>query len=189
MDYPNWFSTSSSKNNFDKFLNKYRGQKDLKFLQIGAYTGDASVWIAENIFINSGCILIDVDTWRGSEEGIHKTFDWNDIEATYDKKVKRYKNVIKNKTTSGEYLLNCSESFDFIYIDGDHKADSVYKDASLAFPLLKQGGIMAFDDYLWHHDTNNPELEPKPGVDSFLKEFGGFIKILNIDYQVWIEKL
>lgn len=189
MEYPNWFATSESKSNFKKYLQEFRGKKNLKFLQIGAYTGDASVWIAENIFISNDCTLIDVDTWQGSNEEIHKGFDWLNVEDTYDIKVKRYKNIIKHKTTSKEYLSKCNELFDFIYIDGDHTSDGVYQDASLAFPLLKSGGVMALDDYLWNHDTNNPELEPKQGIDKFLKDVKGRIELLYMDYQVWIKKV
>jgi predicted O-methyltransferase YrrM len=37
--------------------------------------------------------------------------------------------------------------FDFIYIDGDHTAKGTISDAIRAFSLLKEGGIMIFDDY------------------------------------------
>jgi hypothetical protein len=185
--YPDWFSSNT--NVFKKFLNHYFDLPNLKFLQIGAYTGDASLWLLKNILINNSSILIDVDTWQGSEEGIHKKFDWSDVESTYDKKVSDYTNIIKYKTTSTEYLSNCLERFDFIYIDGDHTADGVYSDAILSFPLLKDKGIMAFDDYLWHHESNNPILEPKNGIDKFLSEQKDSINTLHMGYQVWIEKV
>ena len=187
MIYPNWFSNNISL--FKNILSHYSNLSNLKFLQIGAYTGDASVWLLENVLIDSSSILIDVDTWAGSEENIHKKFDWQDIESVYDNRMSGYKNVIKKKTTSHEYLSSCSEAFDFIYIDGDHTSDGVYSDAVLSYPLLKVGGIMAFDDYLWHHDTNNPELEPKKGIDKFLESVKNDIRVIHNAYQVWIQKL
>lgn len=187
MIYPNWFSNNVLL--FKKFLLPYSGLPNLKFLQIGAYTGDASVWLLENVLKDDSSTLVDVDTWTGSEEEIHKKFDWQDIESVYDNKISSYRNVIKKKTSSFEYLSFCLDTFDFIYIDGDHTADGVYQDASLAFPLLKSGGVMALDDYLWHHDTNNPELEPKQGIDKFLKDVKGRIELLYMDYQVWIKKV
>jgi hypothetical protein len=33
--------------------------------------------------------------------------------------------------------------------DGSHRARDVLEDAVLSWPLLKVGGIMLFDDYLW----------------------------------------
>lgn len=187
MIYPNWFFNNISL--FKNILSPYFGLSNLKFLQIGAYTGDASLWLLENILIEQSSILIDVDTWEGSEENIHKKFDWQDIESIYDIKMSKYKNVIKKKVASFEFLSSCSDSFDFIYIDGDHTADGVYSDAVLSYPLLKVGGIMAFDDYLWHHDTNNPKLEPKLGIDKFLELVNDEVQIIHKAYQVWIKKL
>ncbi len=187
MIYPNWFS--SNINIFGKYLNSFVGLPNLKFLQIGAYTGDASKWLLENILIDKTSILIDVDTWQGSEEGIHKKFNWQDVELTYDNKTSKFENIIKYKGTSDSYLLSSKTLFDFIYIDGDHTAKGVYSDALLSFPLLKSGGIMAFDDYLWKHDTKNIELEPKMGIDKFLENHKNQVKVLFIGYQVWIEKV
>ena len=186
MIYPNWFYNNIPI--FNEFLNKYTGMPNIKFLQIGAYTGDASLWLLDNILTDKSSTLVDVDTWAGSEELIHKKFDWNDVEDVYNKKLSSYTNVIKYKGTSLDYLYASSEMFDFIYIDGDHTSQGVYSDASLAYPLLKDNGIMAFDDYLWRHHTNSPELEPKGGIDLFLKSIDGQFIMLKKEYQVWIQK-
>ena len=66
-EYPNWFE-QTAQYNFEAFLTPLAGKDDLRFLQLGAYTGDASVWMAQNILTGSDCILIDVDTWEGSQE-------------------------------------------------------------------------------------------------------------------------
>lgn len=47
---------------------------------------------------------------------------------------------------------------------------------------------MAFDDYLWKHDSKNPELEPKMGIDKFLKDNKKDIQVLINGYQIWIKK-
>ena len=66
MEYPNWFA-QSAQYNFDVLLQRFIGEDNLHFLQLGAYTGDASVWMAENILTGSNCMLMDVDTWEGSK--------------------------------------------------------------------------------------------------------------------------
>ena len=101
----------------------------------------------------------------------------------------KFSNVKKYNGTSFSYLTTCNLEFDFIYIDGDHTSNGVYEDAILSFPLLKQGGIMAFDDYLWKHDSKNPELEPKMGIDKFLKDNEKEVKVIVNGYQIWIEKV
>lgn len=42
--------------------------------------------------------------------------------------------------------------YDFIYVDGNHSADGVYHDMTLAWAALKPGGMMLVDDYK-HLDT------------------------------------
>lgn len=187
MNYPNWFNQNVK--TFEKHLNHYRHISNLNFLQIGAYTGDASEWILENILTDPTSTLTDVDTWKGSEELIHKKFDWSDVESFYDKRMSKFSNIKKHKGTSISYLQSCTEKFDFIYIDGDHTAEAVYQDAVHSLPLLKRDGILAFDDYLWSHDTKLPELEPKMGIDKFLIEHEKDIEILSKGYQVWIKSL
>lgn len=39
------------------------------------------------------------------------------------------------------------ETFDWIYVDGLHDYDGVMVDFWAAWPLLKKGGVMVFDDY------------------------------------------
>ena len=48
---------------------------------------------------------------------------------------------------------------------------------------------MAFDDYLWKHETGDLTLEPKLGIDKFLVEYKHDIKVLTHSYQIWIQKL
>lgn len=187
MIYPNWFKSQTK--NFEYALSRYKQMPNLNFLQIGAYTGDASEWILENILTDKTSSLTDVDTWEGSKEKIHTEFDWDEIESMYDKRMSKFANIKKHKGFSVSYLKSCTEEFDFIYIDGDHSAEGVYNDASFAFPLLKSGGILAFDDYLWEHPSQNVDLKPLNGIDKFLKNNELRIKILHKGYQVWIEKV
>lgn len=187
MQYPNWFKDSVY--NFNKHLSQYKHLSNLNFLQIGAYTGDASKWILENILTNNTSILTDIDTWQGSEEQAHKTFNWQEIEQLYDSRMSKFSNSRKYRGLSISYLKSCDSKFDFIYIDGDHTASGVYQDAIFSFPLLKNQGIMAFDDYLWKHETGDLTLEPKLGIDKFLVEYKHDIKVLTHSYQIWIQKL
>ena len=101
----------------------------------------------------------------------------------------KYTNLCKIKGYSSDFLQSAnSEHYDFIYIDGDHRADEVYKDATLAWRCLKPNGIMAFDDYQWNHESGQKLLSPKLGINRFLKEFKDQYHLLIMDYQVWISK-
>ena len=189
MEYPNWFA-QSAQYNFDVLLQRFIGEDNLTFLQLGAYTGDASVWMAENILTGSNCLLMDVDTWEGSKELAHEEMDFDDVFATYRAKVKPYQKILWKQSDTFFYLTkyNYIKEYDFIYIDADHTTVGVLLDAELSWPLLKSGGLMAFDDYTWHHHTGDPRLEPKVGIDLFLHRHTGEYEILAVNDQVWIEK-
>ena len=187
MEYPNWFE--NQRYNFEAQLAHLAGKPDLRFLQIGAYTGDASVWLCENVLRNSTSTLIDVDTWTGSNEDEHSRIDFEKVYEYYEARVKVYRTVIRLKMTSDQYFAGDNEAkFDFIYVDGDHTAAQVERDANGSWALLKSGGILAFDDYLWGPDLP-PETTPKPAIDKFLAEHAGeFVQLVD-SYQVWIQKL
>lgn len=55
------------------------------------------------------------------------------------------------------------QQFDLIYIDGSHMRVDVMMDAVLAWPLLKAGGVMVFDDYEWDRYRDNMVCHPKVG--------------------------
>jgi predicted O-methyltransferase YrrM len=185
MEYPNWFNLSA-KANFEKFLG---GEYGLTALQLGVYTGDASLWMLENL---KKLQLTDVDTWQGSDEEAHKSMDFSNVEKVYDEKVKS--RTIKHKSTTVDYLTkelalpqSDQSRFDFIYIDADHTTVGVLMDAELSWPLLKSGGIMAFDDYTWGQELPT-DLAPALGIDLFITRHTGEFETLLVDTQYWIRK-
>jgi predicted O-methyltransferase YrrM len=80
------------------------------------------------------------------------------------------------------------DAYDFVYIDGCHWTINVLEDAVLGFRLLKRGGIMAFDDYLWDDPEWNQEGRPKEAVDAFLAIYAANIEVIHHEDQVWIRK-
>ena len=203
MEYPNWFA-QSAQSNFEQFLRPMSGQPHLRFLQLGVFTGDATEWLMDNIITGPNSSLTDVDTWEGSKELAHEELDFDDVYKTYIKKTARYKKGVRLHTKSSvshyrgttlDFLLHdagccdCSGyEYDFIYIDADHTTAGVLVDAEISWSYLKSGGLMAFDDYTWHHHTGDPRLEPKVGIDLFLHRHTGEYEILAVNDQVWIEK-
>jgi len=79
--------------------------------------------------------------------------------------------------------------FDFIYIDGDHTAPAVLTDACMAWPLLKSGGIMLFDDYHWNPEGFTDRQKPKMAVDAFSHIFKDQFNVVHDGYQIAIQKI
>ena len=190
--YPNWFNYAA-KANFEYHLAEFADKQKLNFLQIGAFTGDASLWMLENILTDKSSILYDVDTWKGSpDEEIHTKMDFEDVYNTYLAKT-GYANRRFYRGKSVDYLLSRGQlgpvvKYDFIYIDGDHTASAVLDDAVLSWQYLKSGGIMAFDDYTWHHPSGEVRLEPKPSINFFTTIKGPELDVLEVNDQVWLRK-
>lgn len=186
-EYPNWFK-QTAEDNFKSILTPYAGKFNLRFLQIGAFTGDATAWLVDNILTQGNSVLEDVDIWTGSDEQEHKDMDWADVERVYDSRIAFRPNVIKYKMDSKEYLRSVEEpNFDFIYIDGDHTAEGVLQDAVLAWRLIKPGGIIAFDDYLWT-DPRGIEYQPGWSIDTFVGIVKEDSEVLVSNSQVWLKK-
>lgn len=187
MDYPNWFASTEAQANFSKYLAHQIGKPNLSFLQLGAYTGDASVWLVENILTDTTSKLIDVDTWQGSDEEAHHSMDFNEVFNIYKYKINKYKNIHYYKQTTMSYLRADTRQYEFIYIDADHTAVGVLLDAELSWDLLKSGGLLAFDDYQWNQ--GNGELyNPRSGIDTFIQRHRTELEIVHHGWQLWVEK-
>jgi len=185
---PNWFAKDGQLNFYNQ-LSEY-ADRPIRALQIGAYTGDASVWMYYNILKHPDSILIDVDTWSGSDEPAHHEMNWQSVETIYDAKTSQGrldKKIVKFKGTSDWFFKNNVEMYDFIYVDGDHTAPSVIKDAVNSFDCLNPGGIIAFDDYQWTAGLGVSK-EPKAAIDAFYTIYIDRIEVLVNGYQFWVRK-
>ena len=188
-EYPNWFAATAQAN-FETYLAEFKDKPNLKFLQLGVFTGDATVWLCNNILTDKSSKLIDVDTWEGSDEESHAEMDFSDVYQVYQEKVKDLP-VVSVVSDTHKYLIrqldNFIGAFDFIYIDADHTTVGVLLDAELSWPLLKSGGVMAFDDYTWGRDLP-PSKTPRPGILLFVERPKEEIDTLVINSQYWIKK-
>jgi predicted O-methyltransferase YrrM len=86
-------------------------------------------------------------------------------------------------------LLIDNIKYDFIYVDGSHKCLDCYSDMVLSWNLLKTGGILGIDDYLWKPENTNDKLDlPYHAVNHFMDRYKGEYSILNIGYRVFLLK-
>jgi hypothetical protein len=189
-----WFE-SVAKRNFEEVFPNYPtlGHTSSAFLQIGVYTGDATDWLGKNILPkNHNLVLHDVDTWLGSPESEHEVIDFTKVEEFYDSAVRELlvqNQIVKHKQTSDEFFekLSRDQQFDFIYIDGNHYAEFVIRDALNSFRHLAKGGIIAFDDYGYGRNLEAYKT-PAPAIDFFLMTYKNEIEIIKSNYQIWIIK-
>jgi hypothetical protein len=190
-NYPNWFE-QIAQHNFATYLEEFKGKPNLKFLQLGVFTGDATVWLCNNILTSDSSKLIDVDTWQGApNEPIQQKMEFDDVYQTYLSKVKDLP-VVSVVSDTVQYLIrqidNFTNAFDFIYVDAHHTSASALLDSELSWSLLKSGGILAIDDYEWLHPDGVEIHAPKLGIHMFLDRHLGEYEELVRNQQVWIRK-
>jgi hypothetical protein len=172
------------------YLKELKNKPNLRFLELGSFQGRSTVWLLENILTDKTSTITCIDTFEGSVNHIfHFKNDMKNVFDIFSYNISKFKNkvnIIKDKSQIA--LKQINEQYDFIYIDGDHKATSVIEDAILSFPLLKKGGIMIFDDYMLF-GMNKFVDNPKPAIDAFLEIYANKITVLYKNHQVIIEKL
>ena len=93
-----------------------------------------------------------------------------------------------------DFIAGASQPFDLIYVDGSHTAPDVLTDAVLAFHLLRVGGVVIFDDYLWSMEAPlnvDPLNMPKPAIDAFTTVFMRKVRVMPDlpNAQCYVEKI
>lgn len=167
---------------FEKYLGHLSDEANLNFLEIGSYEGRSACWLLDNILTDPSSYLTCVDPF------------WTNTELAFDENVLRTgrkHQVTKIKGCSDPSLLSLQpESFDFIYVDGDHKAPGVLFDVTVSFALLKPGGLMMLDDYLWK--TSDPAIgplnKPKISIDAFINIYSEHIELMHHQRQIVFRK-
>ena len=120
-------------------------------VEIGVYKGDsAAKWLK----YWEGKYLFLIDPWR------HQSDDYFDLcnnsdeeqEKIYQEVVGRFSPYYMRSQIIREFSHEAvdrfsEESLDFIFIDGNHKFESVLQDVKIWWPKLKSGGVLAGHDY------------------------------------------
>jgi predicted O-methyltransferase YrrM len=171
------------------------GRPGLRFLEIGSFEGRSTTWMLDNILTDPSSridCVDDFDTLIGSaEHSLPYQVDMPAVERRFDHNIKASgaaHKVLKVKARSQEALRQLPlGAYDLIYVDGSHLAPNVLEDAVLSFPLLKSGGLLIFDDYLWA-DLPGPLERPGPAIDAFLMLYEGRYELLHKELQVFIRK-
>jgi len=163
------------------------------FLEIGCFEGRATCWFLQNGLDADGT-MVCIDPFGGSAE--HTQLDLSDLYTRFKTNVYEVLGPKQNLATFTETsyrtlakLIELNSRFDFIYIDGDHTAPAVLTDACMAWPLLKSGGIMLFDDYHWNPDGFTDWQKPKMAIDAFSHIFKDQFNVVHDGYQIAIQKI
>jgi hypothetical protein len=148
------------------------------YLELGSWEGQ-SLALAGWLFPEAKLTAVD---WFTNPQAV----------SNYNHNTSSFKERLTSiKGTSWEVLAKWAaeghEKFDVIYIDSDHRFDGVLLDSALAWQLLKVGGYVVWDDYLWEEPQVKP-LYAKPALDAFLRTRKPFYDIVFADWQICARK-
>lgn len=191
----NWFTGHIGL--FNHFLNDFRNKENLKFLEVGSFEGQSTCFMLDNFLKGKDSTITCIDSWQGGRE--HSDIDFKVVYELFLNNIGSDINkcqIIKGISFEELIKLNVSNIslYDFIYIDGGHTMKDVIQDIILSFRLLKSGGVMAMDDYLWGSEIDSPSnplpqhLRPQFAIDCFLVAYKDEYKLLHRAGQVWIRK-
>ena len=174
-------------NNLNYLSVNFKDINNIKnILEIGSYEGRSAIFFLKNF---NGSKITCVDTWCGSDELKHVNFEL--IEENFDFNTSFYqsnKYLFKYKMTSNEFFKKNHKYFDLIFVDGDHSSDQVKVDLINSWNILKNGGYLILDDYMWWF-YKDLKKNPSTPINNFIKENISNISKLNIWHQVIIKKI
>jgi glycosyltransferase involved in cell wall biosynthesis/predicted O-methyltransferase YrrM len=177
---------------WEQRLKYFVNMPELNVLEIGSWEGRSTCWLIDNIMIHDSSKITCVDTFEGSIE--HNTYDTSylqSIGSRFDFNINKtgFPNKVQKIVGQSHEVLRTLplNHYNLVYIDGSHVASDVLEDTVLVWQLVKVGGFIIFDDYLFGF-PENPAWNTKNGVDAFMKVFNEKFRLIHKAYQIIIEK-
>ncbi len=129
-----------------------------KVLEIGTFTGYSAICLAQGLKKNGKIISVE------------KHPEFVTIAQIFFEKY-QYKNIQVVHSDGLEFVKQCKESYDLIYLDADKERYEEYFIHLL--PLLKERGLLIIDNTLWKGLVAEEAKEP---VTRKIQEFNEFLK-------------
>ncbi|KAF9020737.1 nucleotide-diphospho-sugar transferase [Hymenopellis radicata] len=186
-----WFS-----GNIDswRLLFQHLQTPEPRILEIGSWEGRSAVFLLTELCQNGGSLtaidhfdLMQTADGRAREEKLR-----HNLQLTG-----RPFRVIGSFSVPALMLLLEEEmsaaepGFDWVYIDGSHRADDTLLDGELVWRLAREGAVVIFDDYHWPTEEEGGMEHPRRGIDAFLHLHEGEFERLSDEenYQLVLRKL
>lgn len=162
-----------------------------QIVEIGIYEGASTCFWSDFYLDHPESRLISIDPFTGSEEHHaepEKYPELANLELIARGNIAKSKNAAKIEVLKGfsqfiypELCLRHGADpwIDVLYVDGAHDPTSVARDTVLYVPMVKQGGLVIFDDY------GHPDV--KRGVDNALNSFASAESAIFTGWQLVVK--
>jgi len=181
-----WFRNRGAEANFQKHFLPLSGAR-LAYLEIGVFQGASLHWMLSNVLTHPESKALAVDPWEKAGRRTQANMD-----AVFNLACANLRSWI----SSGRLLLLRGHSelvlsapgrpkFDIAYIDGHHGYEHVVFDWQLAWPSLKPGGTVVFDDHTPGRNRNEGVVR---GVSEFIRCNPEARELFDTKYQIAFTK-
>lgn len=161
--------------------------KPVDVLDVGSYEGRSAIAFLSYLPLSR---VTCVDTFDLPGIGTHID-DTNAVESRFDRNVAAYGQrltKIKDRAANALDRLGVKKAkYDVIYLDAGKGRDWLFTLSALAWPLLRTGGILIWDDLRWGRDKPG-HLRPGEGIRLFCATFSDCLDILHEDRQMIARK-
>jgi len=166
-----------------------------RVLILGAGEGLSSVWLARKAFGGSPSSK-DASIWAVDTPSTSSSIAASTAQLL-EKNVKHFGKTIKvvraDSTVEaigkvrGDFESEKKDgAFSAVYVDVDHSSKSYLEAGVLAYPLLKPGGLLLFNNYT--HDHLHTFSCPRPGIDAFAGCYSHLVKIVDRGWELVLMK-
>jgi predicted O-methyltransferase YrrM len=171
---------------------KWDPQTPHTVVEVGSYEGSSAYWMMTELLRAPESRLYCIDPWHGEggEDRLAR-FKANIGELPNANQVTAIRDWSHNAMRR---LIAEGVKADLLYIDGGHEAPTVLRDLVTGFDLVRVGGLLICDDYLWADPRwggENVLGRPKIAIDAVTTIYADKLKIIaglpNI--QVYFQKI
>ncbi len=124
------------------------GLQPKKILEVGTHIAASSFYIAAASARNSGHLTtVDIADVNNAPDAPWREAGYQMSPADYAEKLNFDDRIQFVQSPAVDYMLKTNDRFDFIFLDGDHAPDAVYREVSAALNILAPGGVILLHDY------------------------------------------
>jgi predicted O-methyltransferase YrrM len=170
---------------------KWDPQTPRTAVEVGSYEGSSARWMMTELLCSPQSRLYCIDAWPGDQGEIHfQRFQANIGELPNGAQIEVLRDWSQNALRQ---LLQRGVQADLFYVDGGHDAPTVLRDLVTGFDLVKVGGLVICDDYLWddaRFGGGRTLGRPKIALDAFTTIYADKLRMVRglPNHQVYFQK-
>ena len=165
---------------YELALRRCSSRKPARFVEVGAYKGRSTCFMAERLAESGLDVRFDVvDTFAGDDDVGHADL-WPEFAANLTR-AGLLSRLTAHRAPSAEAAQEFEDaSLDFVFIDARHTYEAATEDLAAWWPKLRPGGLFAGHDY-----TNSPGV--RAAVDEFVarQDLGHAFRVSRSSWMIY----